>query len=269
MNYEQVKEKLGKLLGSSVILKKLFYTLLSVLLLRAWYIKKELQLFRKKNKTNNNISILDAGSGFGLYTYFIAKESPSWKIKGVDINTEEVDSCNTFFENAGLRNVSCTTADLVSFSSKLTYDLILSVDVMEHIEDDTTVFKNFYNSLKENGMLLISTPSDLGGSDVNHNSQSSFIEEHVRDGYSKDDITSKLKNAGFKIVDTYYTYGKYGSMAWRLSIKYPLIIGETKWFLPLLFIYYIIVMPFCLSLNYADIKANNKKGTGLIVKAYK
>ena len=41
---------------------------------------------------------------------------------------------------------------------------------MEHIEEDVQVFKNFHQSLSEKGVLLISTPSDQGGSDVHdHN----------------------------------------------------------------------------------------------------
>ncbi len=64
------------------------------------------------------------------------------------------------------------------------YNLIISIDVMEHITDDIQVFKNFYQSLKSGGILLISTPSDQGGSDVHDDEEKSFIAEHVRDGYS-------------------------------------------------------------------------------------
>ena len=102
------------------------------------------------------------------------------------------------------------------------FDIILSVDVMEHIEEDLLVFQNFYKSLKKNGVLIISTPSDKGGSDVHGEHEVSFIDEHVRDGYSISDITSKLKKAGFQTVDAGYTYGKPGNISWRLSMKYPI-----------------------------------------------
>ena len=69
---------------------------------------------------------------------------------------------------------------------------------MEHIEEDVQVFKNFYNSLKNNGVLLISTPSDKGGSDVHNEHEESFIDEHVRDGYSIKDITEKLITCRFQ-----------------------------------------------------------------------
>jgi len=46
--------------------------------------------------------------------------------------------------------------------------MILCVDVMEHIEKDELVFSNFYKALVDDGILLVSTPSDKGGSDVHH-----------------------------------------------------------------------------------------------------
>jgi len=103
--------------------------------------------------------------------------------------------------------------DLTKLSEKNCYDLILSVDVMEHIEEDYTVFENFHRSLKENGTLIISTPSDKGGSDVHSEHDDSFIGEHVRDGYSINDITEKLTRAGFRDINASYTYGKPGSVS--------------------------------------------------------
>jgi hypothetical protein len=144
---------------------------------------------------------------------------------------------------------------------------------MEHIEEDELVFNNFYKSLRNNGVLLISTPSDQGGSDTNDYDQDAvhgFIEEHVRDGYGIDDISQKLNHAGFSDVEVRYTYGTMGSLSWRFSMKYPiLMLGKSKAFFILLPLYYLITFPFCVILNYSDVIFRHKKGTGLLVKAYK
>ena len=71
-------------------------------------------------------------------------------------------------------------------------------DVLEHIEDDITVFKNFYNSLKQGGYLLVNTPSAFGGSDVHGDEEESFVGEHARTGYSDNDLKTKLASVGFK-----------------------------------------------------------------------
>ena len=80
-------------------------------------------------------------------------------------------------------------------------------------------------------MLLISNPSDQGGSDVKSESDSSFIEEHVRDGYNIKEIEQKLLSAGFSKVESKYSYGTPGKISWRLSMKYPiLMLGSSKLF---------------------------------------
>jgi hypothetical protein len=144
------------------------------------------------------------------------------------------------------------------------------VDVMEHIEEDLLVFKNFYKSLKSDGVLLISTPSDKGGSDVHGSNEESFIDEHVRDGYSIIDITEKLTSAGFKTVEAGYTYGKPGNISWRLSMKYPIrMLNISYFFFILLPFYYLIFFPVSIILNIFDLSLTHKTGTGLLVTARK
>jgi hypothetical protein len=144
---------------------------------------------------------------------------------------------------------------------------------MEHIEDDVQVFKNFHASLANKGMLLISTPSDQGGSDAHDHeddSVSGFIDEHVRDGYNIEDIKNKLRIAGFKEINAQYQYGKAGSLSWLLSMKIPIkLLGVSKLFFILLPFYYLVAFPVSALLNWIDIAKEHKTGTGLIVTAFK
>ena len=141
---------------------------------------------------------------------------------------------------------------------------------MEHIEDDRAVFRNFHRSLKENGWLIISTPSDKGGSDVHHDHDDSFIDEHVRDGYSSDDIRSKLAESGFENIETLYTYGNPGKLSWKLSMKIPILMLNRSWlFAFLLPFWYLLVMPFALILNSIDSSTVHLEGSGLLVIAKK
>ena len=168
-----------------------------------------------------------------------------WNIKAMDINRDQIEDCNRFFGKTGLSGrVTFHTGDLTVLTDLNRYNLILSVDVMEHIEQDLIVFQNFYRSLKGNGILLISTPSDKGGSDVHHNNEKSFIDEHIRDGYSIKDITEKLTLAGFSNIEADYTYGKPGNISWRLSMKYPIkMLTASHLFFIILPFYYLIFFP--------------------------
>lgn len=268
MQYDPIKRSLGSVFNKNPFLRKLFYNLIDLLLLRAWHIKKEINEWVKDK--SGDISILDAGSGFGQYVYFLSKKNRNWKITGVDVKEEQVDDCNNFFKKIGRTHVIFTVEDLTSYKEDAVFDLILSVDVMEHIEEDVVVFKNFHSSLKQGGMVLISTPSDQGGSDVHDHDHGSFIEEHVRDGYGISEIQDKLKMAGFRKTEARYNYGIPGKISWKLSMKYPiLLINASRFFFLILPVYYIITFPFALVLNFLDVRMKHPTGTGLIVKAWK
>jgi 2-polyprenyl-3-methyl-5-hydroxy-6-metoxy-1,4-benzoquinol methylase len=268
MQYDPIKKALGKAIGRNIILRRFFYFLLDLLLLRTWHVKHELRKWSHHQQPS--LHVLDAGFGFGQYSWWMSGRFKKWSITGVDVKQEQVDDCNAFFKKAGRSNAVFETADLTAYKRPSFYNLIISVDVMEHIEDDNAVFKNFYTSLKPGGMLLISTPSDQGGSDVHDDGETSFIEEHVRDGYNRLEIQEKLANAGFKNTSAKYQYGLPGKISWKLSMKFPIkILGISKLFFVLLPFWYLLTFPLCLLLNYADVRVNHKSGTGLIVKARK
>jgi SAM-dependent methyltransferase len=269
LKYDPIKRSLGSVFNRTPGLRIFFYRLLDVLLLRAWHVKREIRAWAADRDSAQ--SILDAGSGFGQYTWFISGLHRDWSVEAVDVKEEQIADCTRFFKAAGRSNVTFSYADLTQFSQDRRYDLILSVDVMEHITDDLGVFRNFYHSLKDRGMLLISTPSDRGGSDVHdHDEEESFIEEHVRDGYGIQDIEEKLKEAGFSRTEARYSYGRPGQLGWRLSMKYPIMmLNASKAFFLVLPIWYVITFPVALVCNWLDVKRSHASGTGLIVKAWK
>ena len=276
MKYDPIKRKLGVIFNASPALRKLFYSLLDLLLLRAWHIRKAMKLWEKN--VVGSMNVLDAGSGFGQYVYYLSKRHKDWQIKGVDVKQEQIDDCNRFFKRIGYSNAQFEIADLTKYVEKELYDFILCVDVMEHIEEDELVLNNYYKSLKKGGMLLISTPSDQGGSDVHHHDNDdyvndgthSFVDEHVRDGYGVDEMKEKMKNAGFAKSEVHYQYGKYGKLAWKLSMKYPILMLNASYlFFIVLPFYYLLIFPVALVLNCLDVKVKNKTGTGIIAKAWK
>jgi SAM-dependent methyltransferase len=269
MQYDPIKSILGKVFNTSPALRVLFYKLLDLLLLRTWHIKREIGSVC--SSLPRNAEILDAGSGFGQYSYYLAKKFPQSKLTGVDVKEEQIADCNSFFGRLGLSHrVSFKVEDLTKFREEDKYSLVLSIDVMEHILEDVAVFKNLYCSMKSGGVLLISTPSDRGGSDVHEDSDESFIGEHVRDGYNINDIGAKLRSAGFTEVNARYSYGKPGGISWRLSMKYPIgMLNTSKIFFILIPFYYLVTFPVCLVLNFFDVRIHHTSGTGLIVKAIK
>lgn len=271
MQYDPIKRSLGAVFNKTPLLRIFFYSLLDLLLLRSWHVRKELRKWASSKTPGSRVNILDAGSGFGQYTWFMSGLKLSSSIKAVDVKDEQIADCNGFFAKTSRKGVLFEKADLTVFREPDRFDLILSVDVMEHIAEDEKVFANFYDSLTQEGLLIVSTPSDQGGSDVHeHDHGESFIDEHVRDGYNIDDIQAKLKKAGFSHTEARYTYGTSGQIGWRLSMKYPiLMLNSSKLFFIILPFYYVLTFPFALLFNCIDLYSSHPKGTGLLVRAWK
>jgi SAM-dependent methyltransferase len=266
MEYDPIKNDLGKVFNQSTALRKLFYKLLDLLLLRTWHIHRELRAWPKFKES---FEMMDAGSGFGQYSFYIANRNTKCTITAVDVKEEQIADCNQFFSKCGLNNVKFSFGDLTKPHATSKYDLVLCVDVMEHILEDVDVFRNFHQAMKPGAMLLISTPSDQGGSDADNHGES-FIGEHVRDGYPVEEMRQKLNTAGFEKTEILYSYGAPGKIAWKLSMKYPMtMLNASKVFFILLPFYYIIAYPISYILNWVDTYTVHKTGTGLIVKAWK
>ena len=269
MNYDPIKDRLGAIFNRHPSLQRLFYGLLGVFFLRTWYVKREIKRLMKD--LGPAPRMLDAGTGFGQYTWWFVKKWPSSRVLAVDVKDDYLKALGSFLKSQCVDNqVNLEVADLTQRSFQPAYDLILSVDVMEHIEDDCAVFRNFYSSLRDGGYVLVNTPSDKGGSDVAHDSDASFIGEHVRDGYSVTELEDKLRDAGLTPVRSIYTYGPMGSLAWKFLIKWPMVmLNKSFGFVLLLPFYYVIFLVPGLFLNWMDLLAPNSTGTGLVVVAVK
>ena len=264
LHYDPIKDKIGGIVKSSPFLRKIFYKILGLMFLREWYVKRKIRELYGKNPPED---ILDAGCGFGQYSYFMAKKFPKTNILSVDVKIDYLDDCKYFFNKCGIKNTAFEFADLTKINFEDKYDFVLSVDVMEHIEDDIGVFRRFHKSLKHGGRVLINTPSNIGGSDAESEEDDSFIGEHVRIGYSKEDICAKLEAGGFQIESFEYTYGKWGSRYWRLGIKYPmLMLNKSQLFFIILPFYYLITIWWTLLFMWLDVNEKNKpEGTGVLV----
>lgn len=267
MNYDPIKKDLGNVFNSSTAMRKLFYKLLDLLLLRTWHVHREMKAWMREKPA---AMILDAGSGFGQYSFYMASKNRNYSIDAIDVKDDQIADCNQFFAKCNLKNAKFAVGDLTQSIAINKYDFVLCVDVMEHILEDVQVFKNFHQAMKPGAMLLISTPSDQGGSDVHEETGESFIGEHVRDGYPKEEMAEKLRQAGFDKMEILYSYGAPGKIAWKLSMKYPMtMLNASKAFFIILPFYYVITYPFSYLLNWLDTYTKHNTGTGLIVKAWK
>ena len=260
MQYDPIKKILGTFFNKSVFSRILFYRTLDLLLIRPWHIHKQLNSWAAKR--NNSTHILDAAAGFGHYSYYLSQKNENWNILSIDVNREQVCDCNAFFQKLKRHNVVFKTMNLEELKDHMAFDLILSIDVLEFIEEDEKVLENFYHSLTKGGMLLISAPS--------LQSRKRAITEQVRVGYGKKELELRLKKIGFTHVKSKYTTGIFGKTSNFLSLVIPVfLINLSKLFLFILPFYFLFFLPVILLFNFLDTVVKVIYGNGLTVNAWK
>ncbi|MFT5141512.1 MAG: 2-polyprenyl-3-methyl-5-hydroxy-6-metoxy-1,4-benzoquinol methylase [Rhodothermales bacterium] len=268
MDYDPVKDRLVRFFETSVFGHRLFFAILHLVFLRSWYVRRALARILDATP---DARVLDAGTGFGQYTDWMIRRYPKCHITAVDIKRDYLSRLSGYLAAAGLQDrVDVRYGDLVHLEETGPFDLVLSVDVMEHILEDVQVFTHFRRVLAPSGRLIVNTPSDQGGSNVQSDGEASFIGEHVRDGYGVAEIAEKLSRAGLADEVIEFGYGKAGSLGWRLLVHVPMqLLGRSMLFLPIVAVYYLVGMPLGLLLNGADMATTNPIGTGLTVVAKK
>ena len=98
--------------------------------------------------------IVDIGCGFGELVCSLKSINPKWKITGIDFDLEKID--HIFKKN----NIISFNMNFLNFFN-LTSDAITLLHVIEHVPFYQLEFfiSNIFNSLKKDGLFIISTPN--------------------------------------------------------------------------------------------------------------
>ncbi|MEX2351753.1 MAG: methyltransferase [Balneolaceae bacterium] len=265
IEYDPVKDRLASMVRGSSFLRRLFYALLDLLFLRSWHMRKVIVGQGLRFEELGKWKLLDAGSGFGQYDRFLLDRFCGLEITALDVKEKYLEDCRDYFKKerkAG--RIRFRLADLREIDFGPTFDMAICIDVLEHIDEDLEVIRRISDSLKPGGVFLMHSPSHLSEEDGGE--EDSFVGEHARPGYSAEEISDKLKRCGLEPIRVRYTYGRFGHLAWTLSVRNPMIwLNRTGiWgLLPLLIYYPFIIIP-SLFLNLADLWREDGSGTGIL-----
>jgi SAM-dependent methyltransferase len=151
--------------------------------------------------------ILDAGCGNGVFSFELAKRHPEATVLGLDLEPALVERANTIAERAGITNCSFRVADVTKLDFDGEFDLVVSVDNLEHVEDDIAAMRGLLRALRPGGKLVLHVPGYerrwfVFGRRVNFD-----VPGHVRPGYRIDELRSKLQDSGIQVDMCRATYG--------------------------------------------------------------
>ena len=100
------------------------------------------------------ISIVDAGSGNGLYTLELAARG--FEVRGIELDAEKVARVQAYIAEASLCNASVERGDLTQpTASNRQADAVICSDVLEHIDDDRMAAKALAALTRSGGTLLV------------------------------------------------------------------------------------------------------------------
>lgn len=263
IDYDPVKASLGRVVARQPLLRRLFYTMLGALFLRNWYIRRELNRIRNSKP---KWDIFDAGSGFGQFSYKMAKTFPNAKVYSIDVKEEQIEDCTWFSKAVGQTNVTFEIGDLVQYVKPDSYDLILNTDVLEHVLEDEKMLGNFFASLRKDGRLIATTPASTEGAAQYAEGDISVIGEHVREGYTRQEFIDKATRAGFVVERLDATYGPmWGQVAWKLLQRIPIqLLNISKLFFIIVIPWIIVFYPIAAFAMWMDMRVTNSKAGGWI-----
>jgi len=204
--------------------------------------------------------ILDAGCGSGVFSYELAKRHPQAQVTGVELEPDLVARANEIARRAHLTNLHFEQGDVTKLDFEDEFDLVVSVDNFEHVEDDIAAMRTLLQALRPGGRLVAHVPGYerrwiLFGRRVNFD-----VPGHVRPGYRAEDLVRKLSEAGFQVTAHQYTYGAIETFT--NNISYLITGADQRRKLE-----YAAVFPVLLAVSWLGKFSRPKWGAGVLAVA--
>lgn len=102
-------------------------------------------------------SVLDVGCGTCAQTLALLKRK--YDVYAIDSSKRMVRNAREVLRNAGFSAEFVHHVDLFKIPRDQKFDIVICLDVLEHIEDDYKAFECLCNTLNKNGKILISVPA--------------------------------------------------------------------------------------------------------------
>ena len=158
-----------------------------------WFVARReiiLNLLRQYLPGDHRARIMDVGCGAGET---LKQLEMLGNPRGVDVSPEAIRYCR----ERGCRDLRLVDGIILPAEDG-EFDVVLSLDVIEHLEDDRGALREYYRIVKSGGILFITVPAYSwlwsGHDDDNL---------HLR-RYTRKDLRARLFEAGFRIERTTY-----------------------------------------------------------------
>jgi SAM-dependent methyltransferase len=192
----------------------------------------QLQLYKKSLKKKEKIDLLlnslsglqgklclEVGCARGTVSHFLRNAGGTWF--HADTDRSNVAGAMAFVKHGVLQ----IPPNVLPFADS-TFDVIVSLDYLEHVHDDTSAMNELFRVLKPGGQLLISTPTTGPTFMLNKIKPAIGLTldkyGHVREGYDLKDLSGRLKAQGYDIK-TESTYSRFFTEFIEMGINFAFV----------------------------------------------
>lgn len=152
---------------------------------------------RKMLAGRNSGTVLDIGCGAGDLSYTLSRAG--FTVTGIDFSEEAIRACRLrFADSVAADRLSFRRDDLFQIDEK--FDLVVMMEVLEHIEDDLGALKAVHDLLSPGGTVLLSVPANSHW----YGAYDRYV-GHIR-RYNRNDLADVFSNAGFDL-ELMWSYG--------------------------------------------------------------
>ncbi len=103
--------------------------------------------------------VLDIACGEGYGSYLL-KQAGAGEVVGVDISSDSVERATRSFGTPGLKYIAADVADIDAVFEENSFDLVISVETIEHLKDPAGFLRSLRRLAKSNAVIIISCPND-------------------------------------------------------------------------------------------------------------
>jgi len=160
-------------------------------------------------------SILDIGCGPGMLLGQLERAFPRANVVGIEIDSDAAEIARRAHARCSIVQGDFLTTEFEPAS----FDCAISIDVLEHVgmSELPAFVKRVRSVLRPGGCFVVHVPAI---NQRRHFKRFAHWEhhDHEREGFSADEMTDLLREAGFGDLRVSGTFGYCGSLAWELNM---------------------------------------------------